>query len=372
MTDGLYIGLMSGTSMDGIDAVLVEIAGESCNVCAAISPPYPDELQERLRNLVGNTHGVDLAEIGQLHTRVARTFSDAVTELLNQSGRTATDIVAIGSHGQTVLHHPDDSDRFSMQLGDPGTLAAKSGITVVADFRNTDLALCGQGAPLVPAFHRWAFSVEGECRAVINIGGIANVTLLHADGVTSGFDTGPGNSLLDLWYREHHDDPYDDGGHWAADGSVDTRLLEQLRGDPYFAMAAPKSTGSDYFNLDWLRQHLKRCGSSPSAQDIQATLSELTAQEIAIAVLEGPPCHEVAICGGGAFNTDLLGRLRSTLPDCRVVTTAEWGIEPAWVEAAAFAWLAHQRLLGLPTNVPAVTGAKSLASLGGVYLPPLS
>jgi anhydro-N-acetylmuramic acid kinase len=372
MTDELYIGLMSGTSMDGIDAVLVAFDDTTCSVRAAASPPYSGELRRALRALVTHPRNVDLAEIGELHTSVARAFGSAVADLLEKTGTEPEEIAAIGSHGQTVLHHPAGGKPFSMQLGDPGTLAAVTGITVVADFRNTDIALGGQDAPLVPAFHRWAFGAEDSERAVINIGGIANVTLLQGDSATSGFDTGPGNVLLDLWYRDHHDEPFDENGIWAADGSVDTRLLSQLRGDPYFAMASPKSTGSDYFDLDWFRGHLKHCGSSPSAQDIQATLSELTAQEIAIAVQEAPDCKEVAICGGGAGNEDLLARIRRALPDCAVITTADWGINPDWVEAVAFAWLARQRLLELPTNVPAVTGAQSSVSLGGVYLPPNS
>jgi anhydro-N-acetylmuramic acid kinase len=210
---------------------------------------------------------------------------------------------------------------------------------------------------------------------IVNIGGIANLTLLHADGTTTGFDTGPGNVLLDTWHKDHHPESFDENGNWAAGGSVDTLLLEQMRGDPYFAMGAPKSTGTDYFNFDWLRQQMKRCSSTPSAQDIQATLSELTAQEIAIAVPPSPdngtPVFDtVAICGGGARNEDLLERIRRALPGRTINTTTAWGIDPAWVEAVAFAWLARQRLLEVPTNVPGVTGARAPVSLGGVFLPP--
>jgi anhydro-N-acetylmuramic acid kinase len=356
--------------MDGIDAALVKIDNQSCTVKAAVSPPYPDSIRQRLELLVTPPHQTDLARIGALHTGIAHAFAAAVTDLLAASSVEATDIVALGSHGQTVFHQPGTKEPFSMQLGDPGTLAALTGITVVADFRNADLALGGQGAPLVPAFHRWAFGSLQNDRAVVNIGGIANVTLLHADGTTTGFDTGPGNGLLDLWCSKHRSTPYDNDGQWAATGTVDSGLLKQMRAEPYFKMAPPKSTGREYFNFGWLTTQLDQCPSSPSAQDIQATLSELTAIEIATAIQSIPACKEIAVCGGGAHNLDLMQRIRNLLPGRSVDTTARWGMDPSWVEAAAFAWLARQRLQGKPSNVPAVTGATAPICLGGVYLPP--
>ena len=371
MTEALYIGLMSGTSMDGIDAALVEIDDQSCTIKATVSPPYPDALRQRLEVLVARPHETDLVEIGKLHTGVAHAFAAAVENLLTVSSAKATDITALGSHGQTVFHEPGTKEPFSMQLGDPGTLAVLTGITVVADFRNADLALGGQGAPLVPGFHRWAFGSPGTDRAVVNIGGIANITRLHADGTTTGFDTGPGNGLLDLWCNAHRSSPFDESGQWAASGSVDSGLLKQMRADPYFKSAPPKSTGREYFNENWLRAQLDRYPSPPRAEDVQATLSELTALEIAAAVKIVPACTDVAVCGGGAHNLDLMQRLHNVLPECTVDTTTRLGIDPSWVESAAFAWLARQRLLGIPTNVPTVTGASAPVCLGGVFLPPV-
>lgn len=370
MAEALYIGLMSGTSMDGIDAALVAIDDQSCAIKATVSPAYPDLLRQRLQRLVEPPHKTDLAHIGGLHTAVAHAFAAAVNDLLTLSGLRAADIVALGSHGQTVFHRPGTDEPFSMQLGDPGTLAVLTGITVVADFRNADLALGGQGAPLVPAFHRWVFGSPGTDRAVVNIGGIANVTLLHADGTTTGFDTGPGNGLLDLWCNQHRSRPFDESGQWAASGSADSGLLKQMRADPYFRSSPPKSTGREYFNVNWLRAQLERYPSSPCAENIQATLSELTALEIAAAIKANPKCTDIAVCGGGAYNLDLMQRLRNSLPGCTVDTTARLGIDPSWVESAAFAWLAQQRLLGKPTNVPAVTGASRPVCLGGIFLPP--
>lgn len=370
MTDELYIGLMSGTSMDGIDAVLVEIGDQACTILGTHSLAYPGNLRNCLQRAVMDPGAVDLIEIGTLDKQVAHSFAAAALGLLKTSNFEATAITAVGSHGQTVLHRPDLPEPFSVQLGDPGTLAATTGITVVADFRNADLALGGQGAPLVPAFHRWAFGATHINRAVVNIGGIANVTLLHADGTTTGFDTGPGNALLDQWCKEHHGTPFDDAGAWAAQGSVHPELLKKMHADAYFNLAPPKSTGLDYFNLRWLQQQLKSCTVQPSYQDTQATLSECTAQEIAACIRSMSNVKDIAICGGGAYNTDLMGRIRDALPACNIDTTNRWGIEPAWVECVAFAWLARQRLRGAPTSIPAVTGATAAVSLGGVYLPP--
>jgi anhydro-N-acetylmuramic acid kinase len=370
MSDELYIGLMSGTSMDGIDAVLVEIGDQSCAIHGTHSLAYPGDLRSRLERAVLDPNAVDLVEYATLDQQVARSFAEAALGLIKTSNFEANVITAVGSHGQTVLHHPDGTESFSIQLGNPGTLAALLGITVVADFRNADLALGGQGAPLAPAFHRWAFGDPHIDRAVVNIGGIANVTLLYADGDTTGFDTGPGNTLLDQWCREHQGTPFDDRGLWAAQGSVQPELLQKMRADDYFQLTPPKSTGLEYFNLGWLQQRIKSCTVQPSNQDTQATLSECTAQEIADGIRGMPDVKDVAVCGGGAYNADLIERIRHALPECTIDTTGRWGIDPSWVEAIAFAWLARQRLRGVPSNIPAVTGARESVSLGGVYLPP--
>ena len=328
MTDELYIGLMSGTSMDGIDSVLVELGDQSATVHETNFSAYPADVRARLQALVRDPGRTNLAEFGALHTGVAQLFAAATNDLLLAAGHGAQDITAVGSHGQTVLHHPGGDHPFSIQLGDPGTLAAAVGIQVVADFRNADMALGGQGAPLVPAFHRWAFGTSNGNRAVINIGGIANITFLHADGRTTGFDIGPGNILMDLWCNENRATNFDDDGNWARSGSVDMVLLRQLRADPYFELAAPKSTGTEYFNLDWLHRHLTQASSTPAAADTQATLSELTAREIARTVQTADDFKQIGICGGGARNGGLLERIRRALPDCGIVTTTEWGIDP--------------------------------------------
>lgn len=368
MTDELYIGLMSGTSMDGIDAALVEFDTASCSIRATHYQPYSVELQKRLRNIVKDPKSASLPEVGVVNQLVAIEFSQAANELVLLGDVSPPQVRAIGSHGQTVLHQPDAKPPYSTQLGDPATLAAGTSIQVVADFRGADLALGGQGAPLVPAFHRWAFGSSDTERAVVNIGGIANITLLHPDGSAGGFDTGPGNILLDYWCREHHGEAFDDDGAWAAGGTVDEALLGQLRSDPFFALAPPKSTGADYFNAEWLRHNIKLCASQPSHQDVQTTLSQLSANEIARGV---GTLAELAVCGGGARNRDLVERIRQALPSCSVHTTDHWGIDPDWVEAVAFAWLARERLAGRPTSIPAVTGATAAVSLGGVYLPPV-
>jgi len=370
MTKERYIGLMSGTSMDGIDAALVEFNGTTCSIAQTHSGPWPDNLLQRLQQIAMRPDQVTLNAIGSLHHEVGREFANTALALLGAADLPPLSITAIGSHGQTIRHAPDDRAPFSMQLGDPGTIAVETGIPVVADFRNADLALGGQGAPLVPAFHRWVFGCENEDRAVVNIGGIANITILHASGRTTGFDTGPGNTLLNRWIATHRDQPYDRAGTWAAGGCVNGKLLGALVDDDYFSRPPPKSTGPEYFNLPWLQRSLDNLPEPPTPQDVQSTLSELTALQIANAVSALPALRQVAVCGGGAANRDLMSRLRRMLPNCRIRTTADWGIGPQWVESAAFAWLARQRLHGLASNLPSVTGAAASISLGGIYLPP--
>jgi len=356
--------------MDGIDAVLVEIDATACTILQTHTDPWPDDLHQQLQQLIAQPEQISAGMVGSLHFKLGQVFSNTTLNLLGTTDLSAQAVTAIGSHGQTVLHAPNNPAPFSLQLGDPGTIASKTGIPVVADFRNADIALGGQGAPLVPAFHRWAFGHEDTDRAVINIGGIANITILHSNGRTSGFDTGPGNTLLDGWMSTHHNQTYDSAGAWAAGGQVNQELLNTLADDDYFARPPPKSTGLEYFNLPWLQQHLDKMITPPAPQDVQATLSELTALQIANALRTLPTPSQVAVCGGGAANNDLLSRLRLMLPNCVIQTTAHWGIDPQWVEAAAFAWLARQRIHGLASNLPSVTGATASVSLGGLYLPP--
>lgn len=363
----LYIGLMSGTSMDGIDAVLLEVGPQRMQVQAAAALAWSDGMQSRLRRAAEHPDQTGLDEFGRLDTAVGVEFAAAAAQLLRQAGLPASAIRAVGSHGQTLLHRPGGSTPFTLQIGDPNVIAERLGIDVAADFRRRDLAAGGEGAPLMPAFHAAAFAVPGERCAVVNIGGIANVTLVGPQGDVIGFDTGPGNCLLDAWARAHLNQPCDAGGAWAAGGSVDEVLLRQLLAEPYFARAAPKSTGRDMFSDQWLQGALE--GRSLRPVDVQATLAELTARTIADAVRDGGQGMPRAlhVCGGGAFNEDLLARLSRALPQARVGTTAERGIAPEHVEAAGFAWLAHRCVEGLSGNLPSVTGARHSVPLGGLY-----
>lgn len=359
--------------MDSVDAVLASFDDNGVTLAGTHAHAYPDALRAELLAAGAAPQAATLADFGRLHVRVAQEFAVAACDLLAATGRQPGDIVAIGSHGQTVLHAPAAEPPFTLQAGDPGTLAALTGIAVVADFRNADMALGGQGAPLVPAFHQFAFGSPAEDRALVNIGGIANVTLLPGAGAVTGFDTGPGNTLLDDWYRRCQGNAFDRGGQWAAGGTVHAGLLAALQRDPYFAAPPPKSTGTDYFCGAWLDRALAGLDDKPADQDVQATVSELTAATIADALAAGSRTPALlAVCGGGAHNTDLVARLRGHLPGTTVDTTSRWGIDPDWVEATAFAWLARERLAGRPGNVPTVTGAAAAVPLGGVYLPPRS
>lgn len=362
-----FIGLISGTSSDGVDAALMEFL-PAPRLFASHFLAYPDMLRtELLEFAAGRYQGDAIDQLGRMDHELGELFAQTALGLLKQTGLSATAIRAIGSHGQTVRHHPDSAEPFSLQIADPNIIAARTGVTTVADFRRRDLALGGEGAPLVPAFHRAVFADGGETRAVVNIGGIANLTLLPArDGTVSGFDTGPGNLFMDLWSREHLHAPHDKGGAFAAGGKVSTALLADLLGDVYFRRAPPKSTGREYFNRAWLQPKLAR--HQLPAADVMATLCELTARSVADAVIGCTPrVAHVLLCGGGTHNRTLVKRLGTLLPDCKLGTTADCGVPPNWVEAAAFAWLARETLAGRPGNLPAVTGARALAVLGGIY-----
>jgi anhydro-N-acetylmuramic acid kinase len=362
----LYLGMISGTSMDGVDAVLVEFADRECHIVAAATTPYPRQLHERLRRLVEVPHA-SLRELGTVDHVVGEFFATCAVELMQRAAVDSANVRAIGHHGQTIFHAPDGDAPFSMQIGDANVVAAKTGVCTVADFRRLDMALGGQGAPLVPAFHAWCFSDAAEARAIVNIGGIANITTLTPAHAPIGFDTGPGNTLLDLWIRRHRSVEYDRDGAWAASGTVNEALLATLLTEPYLAAPAPKSTGRELFNMEWLDARL--AGSKPAAPaDVQATLAELTARTIMTSIRSAlPDCRRLVICGGGAHNADLMARLRR-VSGWTVETTAAFGIAPDWVEGAAFAWLARARLHSEAGNVPTVTGARRPAVLGGVYL----
>lgn len=363
-----YIGLMSGTSMDAIDGVLVDFS-QGIQLVGTHSAPIPPPLREAIASLClpGND---EIERMGRVDASLGDAFASVAQALLDSTGHHASTVRAIGSHGQTIRHRPHAEPPFTLQIGDPHRIAERTGIAVVADFRRRDMAAGGQGAPLVPAFHAGLFARADRHRVILNLGGIANITVLPAGETagTRGHDTGPANILMDAWCRLHRDQPYDAGGEWAASGDVVPALLQELLAHPYFHQPAPKSTGREDFNPEWLRGHLNALGADLDPADVQATLLELTARSVADGVTgTGLNEGELLLCGGGAFNARLWQRLASLLPQWTLRSTAEFGLAPSWVEATAFAWLARQTLLGLPGNLPAVTGAKGPRVLGSIH-----
>jgi anhydro-N-acetylmuramic acid kinase len=363
--DGLYIGLISGTSVDGIDAALVEF-GATPVLHFACTYPMPEALAQEVLTL-SQAHGnASLDSVGQLDTRLGEVFADTALRLLADSKTATNGVRAIGSHGQTLRHRPSGAAPFTMQLGDANIIAERTGITTIADFRRRDVAAGGQGAPLVPAFHAAVLQDAGEDRAVLNIGGIANVSLLPARGPVRGFDTGPGNGLMDAWCLRHRGERFDRGGAFAAEGRVDAELLARLLEDDFLALPPPKSTGRDHYHLAWLDERLT--GRSLSATDVQATLLAFTTRSIAAALhAHLPSCRRVLACGGGVHNHSLMATLQAELPEAMVESTAAMGIDPDFMEAMAFAWLARETLAGRPGNLPEVTGARGLRILGAIY-----
>ncbi|MCK8517170.1 anhydro-N-acetylmuramic acid kinase [Methylonatrum kenyense] len=361
-----YVGLMTGTSLDAVDAALVRITGHRIILNGSQAVPLSDELRRRIAAVTPDTA---LREILKLDHQLALRYAEAVTRLLRDAGVDHSDIQAVGCHGQTVWHEPDSETPTSLQLGNPSLLAQQLGLTVVADFRRRDIAAGGQGAPLAPAFHHAMFASKTEPRVVVNLGGMANITLLPdaTPEHIGGFDTGPGNVLMDAWIDRHQAKPFDRHGSWAAGAAVDGKLLDILRADPYFAAAPPKSTGREYFNLDWLDLRLDlRPDLDPRV--VQATLCELTAGTIRDAIRKhAPDSKRVLLCGGGTHNRHLCSRIAAGLPELKVEFTDDHGAPADWVEAMGFAWLARETLAGRPGNVPAVTGAERAVVLGGVY-----
>lgn len=362
----LYLGLISGTSADGIDAVLIRFSQDKPQLQAAHNLSWPADLRTQILALAQGDKPIDLDTFGRLDVRIAHCFADAALALLQHSGTAANDVRAIGSHGQTMRHRPAGAYPFTLQLGDPAVIAERCGIDVVADFRRADIAAGGQGAPLLPAVHAMLLGRAGHARVVLNLGGIANITVLGADGSVHGFDTGPANGLLDAWCQHHGGEPYDRDGAFAASGRVNPALLQALLDDPYFALPPPKSTGREYFHLAWLAGHSQVATLDPA--DVQATLLELSARSVADAIdRHAPAASEVLVCGGGVHNGALMRRLGELLVSRALFSTAREGVDPDYLEATAFAWLARQRLLGLPGNLPAVTGARGLRVLGALY-----
>jgi anhydro-N-acetylmuramic acid kinase len=363
----LYIGLMSGTSMDGIDAALVRIDATSIEILQTQNHAYPSALRDALLAAIRLPLEQEIPNVAELDRETGECFRDAALALLEQAGVETAAVTAIGSHGQTLRHQPNAATPFTLQIGDPRVISSGTGIPTVADFRSADIAAGGQGAPLTPIFHEWLLGATGIPRAVLNIGGIANVTVLTDQQDTIGFDTGPGNTLMDAWIRKHRGETFDRDGAWAGSGSPNAALLQRLMSDSYFPAAPPKSTGFEHFNLRWLEaSDVARI----TAADVQATLCALTAQTIADAIETfAPDSEEVLVCGGGVHNAELMARLQERLTGASLASTASAGLDPDWVEAVAFAWLAMRRLQNLPGNLPAVTGAHKAVVLGAVHRP---
>jgi anhydro-N-acetylmuramic acid kinase len=364
----LYLGLISGTSADGIDAALVRFE-PAIEVVAASATAYPPALRERLLALTAPNAAIPLDEFGALDVAVGECFAQAALDLLAQTDTPASAVHAIGSHGQTVRHRPAGPHPFSLQIGDATVIAERTGICTVADFRRADVAAGGQGAPLAPAFHAAILSHLAPC-AVLNLGGIANLSLLARDGSVLGFDTGPANCLLDAWNARHHGTACDRDGVWAASGRVDSNLLDALLADPYFSAAPPKSSGREHFNLAWLEARLPGTPIPPA--DVQATLLALSARTIANALRDfASDTAHVLACGGGVHNRALMTALASAIAPATLASTASVGVDPDYVEAALFAWLARERLAGRPGNLPSVSGARGPRVLGAVHVAPL-
>lgn len=374
----LYIGVISGTSVDAIDCALIQAGASGSRLLATLAGDYPDDLRRRILRLCRGDH-VNLKALGETDVEVGKHFAAAINALLVQENLKPQQITGIGSHGQTIFHHPDSLNPFSMQIGDPNTIAEMTGITTVADFRRRDMAAGGQGAPLAPLFHQHFFFSPSRRTAVLNIGGIANLTLLDrsADGSPAGFDTGPGNVLMDGWIEQHQGTTYDHNGSWAARGTVIPGLLSLMLDEPYFQRLPPKSTGRELFNTDWLHAKLQHFTDDSAEnetfqQNVQRTLLELTAKTIADALateyMEGENAPDVlAVCGGGSHNAALMARLQELLPATDVRSSEHFGMPADWVEAATFAWLASATLQRRTQDCRALTGARHPAILGGIY-----
>ena len=360
---GLFLGLISGTSVDGIDAALVAFE-PAPRIVFARTYPYPADLHADVLRWSQARAPVTLDEVARLDTRLGRMFAGVANQAMAEAGVAAGAVRAIGSHGQTLRHDPRGEFPFTQQLGDASLIAEATGITTVADFRRRDVAAGGQGAPLMPAFHAAVMHSPAEDRAVLNLGGIANLTLLPREGAVRGFDTGPANGLMDAWCLRHRGEAFDRDGAFARSGRVDAALLARLLDEPWFALPPPKSTGRDQFQLEWVAARLR----DESPADVQATLCELTAITVADALrAEQPRCVRLLGCGGGVHNPLLMARLAAHLPGVVVESTAALGLDPDFIEAAGFAWLARETLAGRPGNLPAVTGARGPRVLGAIH-----
>lgn len=363
-----YIGLLSGTSADAIDAALVLFEeNQPVQLIAKSETPFKPELQHAI--IAFNEPGEnELERMGELSVKLGLAFAEAANALLKKTGLKNTQILAIGSHGQTIRHRPNNASPFTLQIGDPNIIASKTGITTIADFRRKDMALGGQGAPLAPGLHQALFRTTERDRIVLNLGGIANITVLPKDPTkpVMGFDTGPASCLMNAWIYQHQQKTYDKNGEWASSGKIIEFLLKKLLDEPYFAKPVPKSTGRELFNLSWLNKQLT---GQEKLEDVQATLLALTAHSISDAIKKYFSSGEIIVCGGGTHNNSLVNSLADTLQSFTVVSSQHYGIDPDFVEALLFAWLAKQTLTHQPGNLINVTGAERSAILGGVYYP---
>jgi anhydro-N-acetylmuramic acid kinase len=369
--DPLYVGLMSGTSVDAIDSALVRCQNNHVSILATHQHAIPTEFKKQIA-AISHSGSDEIERLGVLDRALGLLFAEATNMLLVAAKTQPAQVKAIGSHGQTIRHRPPSAvargeASFSLQIGDPNTIAEHTGITTVADFRRRDIAAGGEGAPLAPSFHAAAFGKPGVNRAIVNIGGIANTSFLEGSELRMGFDTGPGNTLLDHWILSHSGEPYDRDGQWSTTGQVHQVLLERLLAHSYFNKVGPRSTGKEEFNLAWLNSHLVGLDEI-AAEDVQATLVELTSTSITRAIRHSPlNLSEIYICGGGCHNSHLMQCLAKQLAPATVQNTSVIGMDPDWVEAATFAWLASRTIDGLAGNSPAVTGATGERVLGGIY-----
>lgn len=367
-----FIGLMSGTSLDGIDTALCSIESpHEFSLLDAETYPIPSPLKTHLLALSQEQHPDELNRYAELDVQMGRLFSDCCLHILKKNNLNSNDIQAIGSHGQTLRHYPDSQYPTTLQIGDPNIIAHNTSITTIADFRRRDMAAGGQGAPLVPPFHQALFSARdlNINRVVLNIGGISNLTFLPAtEDTVIGYDTGPGNGLMDDWCVKHFDCAYDASGKLASQGVVHQEFLSLLLTDPFFSQASPKSTGREYFSYQWVNDNLKQYDKKIKDKDVLATLLELTTLSILCEIKKlKPKVNEVIVCGGGVQNDLLMARLKKQMPGIKVASTEAYGLHPDWVEASAFAWLAYQTLNGLTSNLPSVTGARKEVILGAIW-----
>jgi len=361
-----YIGLISGTSMDGVDCALVEFIGNAPQLIAHSCTPLPPALRKDLLFLCGGKQ-VDLEMLGRVDVEVGRLFAQSVNELLTSNAISSDSIVATGSHGQTIYHQPTGDTPFTQQIGDPNTIAQLTGITTVADFRRRDMVVGGEGAPLAPLLHRNCFQSSEHDRIIVNIGGISNITVLTKDNLCHAFDTGPGNVLMDYWIESKQQKSFDEAGNWAAQGQVCNELLDLLMQEIYLSLPPPKSTGRELFNGTWLEQKLSTLQAPPTAVDVQRSLLEYTATTIVGAINKEKNTEEVYVCGGGAHNKLLMDRLQELLPEAKIDTTNSLGVDPDLVEAVAFAWMAKQTCAGKKIATQQLTGASRPVILGGIY-----